>query len=146
LRLGAHGGVGDLYFLDEAGFAPPMPTGYTWSRVGERAVVPREDKRGRRVNVLGSLSVGRGADLVWEVTCGKVEAGMLLEFVCTRLAGLPGGAAALAAPGPCFVCRRSASTKSATCLRCGPGWWRTGRGGRAGRSRRAPQRVYHLAR
>lgn len=30
----------DLYFLDESGFAPTMPTGYTWSRAGQRAVVP----------------------------------------------------------------------------------------------------------
>ncbi|WP_392961077.1 hypothetical protein [Streptomyces sp. LN245] len=31
----------DLYFLDESGFAPTMPTGHTWSRAGQRAVVPR---------------------------------------------------------------------------------------------------------
>jgi transposase len=106
LRLGANAGVSDLYFLDEAGFAPTMPTGYTWSRVGERAVVPHEDTKGRRVNVLGALSVGPAADLVWDSTCGKVDAAMLLEFVCARLAGLPGGAAALAAPPPGWRRRR----------------------------------------
>ena len=26
----------DLYFLDQAGFAPTLPTGYTWARVGVR--------------------------------------------------------------------------------------------------------------
>jgi DDE superfamily endonuclease len=92
--------VSDLYFLDEAGFAPTMPTGYTWSRVGRRAVVPREDKKDRRVNALGALAAGAEPDLLWEKTSGKVDAVMLLEFVCTRLAGLPGGAAALADPSP----------------------------------------------
>jgi transposase len=108
--------VSDLYFLDESGFAPTMPTGYTWSRTGHRAVVPREDKKGRRVNVLGALSVGPDADLVWERTCGKVDAGILLEFVCTRLAGLPGGAGALGEPPagwkrhrPCTVVLDNAS-------------------------------------
>jgi hypothetical protein len=81
--------VSDLYFLDEAGFAPTMPTGYTWSRVGERAVVPREDKKDRRVNVVGALAIGRDADLLWEKTSGKVDAGMLLEVRVHP----PGGAA-----------------------------------------------------
>jgi DDE superfamily endonuclease len=90
--------VTDLVFLDESGFAPTMPTGYTWARTGERAVVGREDKKDRRVNVLGALSLGPQADLVWEQTCGKIGADRVLEFVCTRLAGLPGGAAALADP------------------------------------------------
>ncbi|MCX5588766.1 transposase [Streptomyces erythrochromogenes] len=93
----------DLYVLDESGFAPTMPTGYTWSRAGQRAVVPREDKTGRRVNVLGALAVGRHADLVWEKTCGKIDAVMLLEFVCTELAGLPGGATALEEPPAGFT-------------------------------------------
>lgn len=92
----------DLYFLDESGFAPTMPTGYTWSLAGQRAVVPREDMKGRRVNVLGALAVGLHADLVWE-TCGKVDAAMLLEFVCTRLARSPGRAAALDTPPAGFT-------------------------------------------
>ncbi|MFE9882561.1 transposase [Streptomyces sp. NPDC005784] len=72
-----------------------MPTGYTWSRIGQRAVVGREDTRGRRVNVLGALVCGTAADLVWQRTEGKIDAGMLLDFVCKRLAGLPGGARVL---------------------------------------------------
>ncbi|MET7726623.1 MULTISPECIES: transposase [Streptomyces] len=72
-----------------------MPTGYTWSRTGQRAVVPREDTKGRRVNVLGALITGTAPDLVWEHTPGKIDAAVLLEFVCSKLAGLPGGAAAL---------------------------------------------------
>src|SRR5215210_1168819 len=31
----AQAGMIDLYFLDEAGFAPSLPISYTWTRVGE---------------------------------------------------------------------------------------------------------------
>jgi hypothetical protein len=65
-----------------------MPTGYTWSRTGQRAVVPREDTRNRRVNVLGARIVGTAPDLLWERTPGKIDAAMLLESACSRLAGL----------------------------------------------------------
>ncbi|MFH8663216.1 transposase [Streptomyces afghaniensis] len=92
----ADAGTHDLIFVDESGFAPTMPTGYTWSRIGQRAVVPREDKSDRHINVLGALVVGTGPDLLWEHTPGKIDAKVLLEFVCCRLAGLPGGAGALA--------------------------------------------------
>lgn len=40
----------DLVFLDESGFAPAVPTGYCWSRAGQRAAVPPEDTHGRRAN------------------------------------------------------------------------------------------------
>jgi len=33
-REQARQGQIDLYFLDQAGFAPTLPTGYTWARVG----------------------------------------------------------------------------------------------------------------
>ncbi|WP_374202125.1 transposase [Streptomyces sp. AC550_RSS872] len=85
----ADAGTHDLIFLDESGFAPTMPTGYTWSRIGQRAVVPREYKSDRRINVLGALVVGTGPDLFWEYTPGKIDAKVLLEFVCCRLAGGP---------------------------------------------------------
>lgn len=91
----AHAGERDLIFLDESGFAPTLPTGYTYSRIGQRAVVPREATKNCRVNVLGAQIVGTTPDLLWQPTCGKIDAGMLLEFVCADLAGLPGGAAAL---------------------------------------------------
>ncbi|WP_406396382.1 transposase [Streptomyces sp. NBC_00887] len=89
-------GTRDVIFLDESGFAPTMPTGYTWSRIGQRAVVAREDTRDRRVNV-------RSVRWSWApiLNCcgstppGKINAAVLLEFVCSRLAGLPGGAGAL---------------------------------------------------
>jgi transposase len=91
----ADAGTRDVIFLDESGFAPTMPTGYTWSRIGQRAVVAREDTRNRRVNVLGALVVGTDPELLREHTPGKINAAVLLEFVCSRLAGLPGGAGAL---------------------------------------------------
>jgi hypothetical protein len=106
----ADAGTRDVIFLDESGFAPTMPTGYTWSRTGQRAVVPREDTRNRRVNVLGARIVGTAPDLLWERTPGKIDAAMLLESACSRLAGLPGGAAALslaADSAPVPVWRRS---------------------------------------
>ncbi|MFB6776192.1 transposase [Streptomyces sp. NPDC056352] len=40
---------------------------------------------------------------MWERSCGKIDAAMLLEFVCTNLAGLPGGAAALEQPPAGFT-------------------------------------------
>ncbi|MFJ2241017.1 transposase [Streptomyces sp. NPDC087859] len=95
MRQAADAGQRDLIFLDESGFAPTMPTGYTWSRIGQRVVVPREDTRNRRVNVLGAHIVGTAPDLVWQHTSGKIDAAVLLEFVCVRLAGLGGGAAVL---------------------------------------------------
>lgn len=41
------------------------------------------------------MIVGSEPDLLWQRTSGKVDAGTLLDFVCVRLAGLGGGAAAL---------------------------------------------------
>lgn len=95
MRQAAYAGERDLIFLNESGFAPTMPTGYTWSRIGGRAVVPREDTRNRRINVLGAKIVGIEPDLLWQRTSGKINADVLLEFVCKRLAGLGGGAAVL---------------------------------------------------
>jgi transposase len=116
LQLEADAQVRDLYYLDECGFAPTAPTGYTWARVGSRAVVPRQDKKGRRVNVLGALAAGPEADLLWEHHTGKIDAMVLMEFVCARLGGLPGGAAGLdrrpagwRRPRPCTVVLDNAS-------------------------------------
>lgn len=46
----------DLWFLDQSGFAPTLPTGYSWGRLGRRLVVPYEAPQGRRVNVVGALA------------------------------------------------------------------------------------------
>ncbi len=101
MRQAAGAGRIDLYYLDEAGFAPTLPTGYTWARSGIRALVPRQDKRNRRVNVLAALAQdGLEPELVWTAMPTKIDAGVLLEFVCARIARLPGGAVVLAAPPP----------------------------------------------
>jgi hypothetical protein len=39
--------------LDEAGFAPTLPTNYSWFPKGERLHIPYEAPQGRRVNALG---------------------------------------------------------------------------------------------
>lgn len=95
MRQAAYAGERDLIFLDGCGFALTMPTSYTWSRIGQRAVVPKEDTRNRRVNVLGAKIVGSEPDLLWQSTSGKIDAELLLDFVCARLVGLGGGAAML---------------------------------------------------
>jgi hypothetical protein len=43
-----------LCHLDEAGFAPTLPTTYSWSVVGERLQVAYEAPEGRRVNAVGA--------------------------------------------------------------------------------------------
>lgn len=44
----------DLCHLDEAGFAPTLPTRYSWALMGQRLVVPYEAPQGRRVNAIGA--------------------------------------------------------------------------------------------
>ena len=101
LRQAAGCGRIDPFFLDESGCAATAPTGYTWVRTGVRALVARQDKRNRRVNVLGALACdGPEPHLVWTSAPAKIDAGTLLGFVCTRLAPLPGGADAVATPPP----------------------------------------------
>lgn len=39
-----------LFYLDESGFSPPLPTGYSWCLPGQRKRVKYEYPRGRRVN------------------------------------------------------------------------------------------------
>lgn len=43
----------DLCHVDQAGFAPTLPTSYSWSPVGQRLAVPYEAPQGRRVNAIG---------------------------------------------------------------------------------------------
>ncbi|MFB7505750.1 transposase [Streptomyces broussonetiae] len=73
-----------------------------------------EDKSDRRINVLGALVVGADPDLWWEHTPGEIDAAVLLEFVCCRLAGLPGEAAAPAPAadgvGPRTACLATVET------------------------------------
>jgi transposase len=101
LKEAAARGERDLFYLDQCGVAPTLPTGYTWARVGTRPLLRYEAPQRRRVNVLGALApVGPCRALVVEsrlASEGKLDGAAFLDFVCRRLAGLPGGAAALEA-------------------------------------------------
>ncbi|MCF3102378.1 hypothetical protein IPZ58_12395 [Streptomyces roseoverticillatus] len=46
--------------------------------------------------VVGTRIIDVVPDPAWQRTRGVIDAGMVLEFVCVRLARLPGGTAALA--------------------------------------------------
>jgi putative transposase len=50
----AESGMVELSYLDECGFAPSLPTGYSWSLPGQRKRVHYEYPQGRRVNVLAT--------------------------------------------------------------------------------------------
>ncbi|MFB7468588.1 transposase [Streptomyces sp. NPDC056224] len=88
--------------MDEAGFSPTLPTAYTWARRGTRALVLQECTCGRRVNALGALRIdGPEPRLVFRTTTGKITADVLLDFLCTHIAGLPEGRDSLkTAPPP----------------------------------------------
>ncbi|MGW7201201.1 IS630 family transposase [Streptomyces chryseus] len=87
--------------MDEAGFSPTLPTGYTWARLGTRAVVYQEGICGRRVNALGALRVdGPDPQLAFHTTTGKITAEVLPDFLCTHVAGLPAGRDGLTAGMP----------------------------------------------
>ena len=43
-----------LFYLDESGFSPSLPTGYSWSLPGRRKRVRYEYPQGRRVNALAA--------------------------------------------------------------------------------------------
>ena len=80
----------DLWYLDESGFAPTLPTAYTWARARARALVWDEPPQGRRLNVLGALAVeGERTGLVWTEPTGKLDSAAFLEFVWREVAGLP---------------------------------------------------------
>jgi DDE superfamily endonuclease len=110
-------GAHDLYYLDQCGFAPTLPAGYTWAREGVRPLQRYEAPQGRRVNVLGALApAGPRPRFVYETRvagaagAGKLDGEALLDFVCRAVLELPGGRAGLDAlpPGyrrerPCTV-------------------------------------------
>jgi len=95
----------DLWFLDQSGFAPTLPTGYGWGRRGTRLVVPYEAPQGRRVNAVGALApyAPSGPRLVFATRRkaeGRYDAAAHLAFV-RRVADL-----SLAGAGrrrPCVV-------------------------------------------
>jgi hypothetical protein len=72
----------DLHYLDESGFAPSLPTTYTWARVKVRARVPYEAPQRRRVNVLGAWApLGRRPRFVYTSRTGKLDSAAFLAFV-----------------------------------------------------------------
>jgi hypothetical protein len=97
-------GEHDLYYLDQCGFAPTLPTSYTWAREGVRPLLRYEAPQGRRVNVLGAFApIGPQSRFVYESRLageGKLDGDALLDFVCREIVGLAGGRAALDAPPP----------------------------------------------
>jgi putative transposase len=54
LKAKAAGGTVKLYYLDECGFAPTLPTSYSWTLPGRRKFIPYEAPQGRRVNALAA--------------------------------------------------------------------------------------------
>jgi DDE superfamily endonuclease len=83
-------GLCDLWFLDASGFAPTLPTGWTWARTGARPLVWDEPPAGRRLNVLGALAPhGPDRRLAWTCPAGKVDSAVVLAFVWREVAGLP---------------------------------------------------------
>ena len=54
LKAKAAGGRLKLYYLDECGFSPTLPTGSSWTMPGERKRVEYEAPQGRRVNALAA--------------------------------------------------------------------------------------------
>jgi hypothetical protein len=111
----------DLWYLDESGFAPTLPTGYTWARRGTRALVWDEPPRGRRLNVLGALApYGATPDLVWTAPPGKIDSAVVLDFLWRAVAGLPAPPDQLPAgyrrPRPCIVVLDNASAHTSTAV------------------------------
>jgi transposase len=54
LKAKAAAGRLKLYYLDECGFSPTLPTGSSWTLPGRRQLVPYEAPQGRRVNALAA--------------------------------------------------------------------------------------------
>jgi len=87
-------GLIELWYLDQSGFAPTLPTGYTWARIGARTLVRYEAPEGRRVNAVGALAPfdSGGPRLVFETRRtdqGKYDTPAHLRFVREVVAGIP---------------------------------------------------------
>jgi hypothetical protein len=79
----------DLHFLDESGFAPTLPTTYTWARVTVRARVPYEAPERRRVNVLGAWApLGSRPRFAYTSRTGKLDSAAFLAFVWQTVGGM----------------------------------------------------------
>jgi hypothetical protein len=63
-----------LYFPDECGVAPTLPTTYTWARIGTRVIGPYVAPQGRRVNVIGALApYASQPRLTYHSRSGKID-------------------------------------------------------------------------
>lgn len=79
----------ELYYLDEAGFAPTLPVGYTWAREGVRAIVPYEAPEGRRVNAIAALApFGDEPRLAHATRTTSFKGQDVLEFIWTEVGGM----------------------------------------------------------
>jgi transposase len=54
LKAKAAAGEVALYYLDECGFSPTLPVGYSWALPGQRKMVRYEAPQGRRVNAMAA--------------------------------------------------------------------------------------------
>lgn len=54
LKSKAAAGSVVLYYLDECGFSPTLPAGYSWALPGRRKLIKYEAPQGRRVNALAA--------------------------------------------------------------------------------------------
>ena len=54
LKTKASAGRLTIYYLDECGFAPTLPTAYSWSLPGQRKRINYESPQGRRVNTMAA--------------------------------------------------------------------------------------------
>jgi transposase len=82
----AEAGLLDLFYLDECGFAPALPTGYSWSLPGQRKRVAYEYPQGRRVNVLATYRPFGDAP---RLRVEAVERTLTSEDLLAYLRGLP---------------------------------------------------------
>ena len=115
-------GLCDLFYLDESGFAPTLPTGSTWARRGTRALVWDEPPQGRRLNVLGALApYGDASALVWTAPPGKIDSGVVLDVLWRAVAGLPAAPDQLPAgyrcARPCVVVLDNASAHTSKAVK-----------------------------
>lgn len=71
----------NLYFLDECGFAPTQPVGYSWADAGRRPDVPYEAPQRRRVNALVAYCpIGRRRGLRFRLWARTISAHDTLDF------------------------------------------------------------------
>jgi transposase len=71
-----------LYFLDECGFSPTQPVGYSWTPIGVRRRVPYEAPVRRRVNALAASSpLGPWRGLHYRVVPRTISAADTLSFL-----------------------------------------------------------------